>query len=118
MEANKKITLKNAEQYRWGNAGMGWILANSKDVTVAERLLAPGVKEVKHYHKTAWQFFYIIKGEGTIEINGEKIELIKNESIHVDPGQHHQLANTSDENLQYLVISVPNSYDDRVELES
>ncbi len=112
-----KITLDNAEQYRWGNAGIGWLLANSKDITVAERQLSPGVKEIRHYHRKSWQFFYVLSGAGTMHIAGEEISLSRNESIEVDPMQPHQFINSGEAPLRYLVISMPNSYEDRVEVE-
>ncbi len=112
-----KITLENADQYQWGNAGKGWLLSLSKDRTVAERELSPGVKEVRHYHKEAWQFFYILSGTGTMWVDGETVELSKNEAFEVDPQRHHQLSNTGEEQMRYLVFSTPNSYDDRIEVD-
>ncbi len=113
----EKITLENAEQYRWGNAGIGWLLSTSKEITVAERQLSPGVKEIRHYHRKSWQFFYVLSGSGTMWIADDKIELSRNESIEVDAMRPHQFINTGEVPLRYLVISMPNSYDDRVEVE-
>ncbi len=118
MKEHTKITLGNAEQYKWGNAGKGWLLANSEQGNVAERRLAPGVKEIKHYHRRSWQFFYVLSGEGTMVVNGEEILLRSNESIEIDPGQHHQFINSGEEDdLLFLVFSAPSSYQDRVEVE-
>lgn len=113
----EKITLENAEQYRWGNAGIGWLLANSPDITVVERQLSPGVKEIHHYHRKSWQFFYVLSGAGTMRIADSEVELSRNESIEVDAMRPHQFINTGEVPLRYLVISMPNSYEDRVEVE-
>ncbi len=113
----EKITLDNAEQYRWGKAGIGWLLSNSEDITVAERQLSPGVKEIRHYHRRSWQFFYVLSGSGTMNIADDEVELSRNESIEVDAMRPHQFSNTGEVPLRYLVISMPNSYEDRVEVE-
>jgi len=112
-----KITLDTADQYRWGDAGMGWLLKVSPEITIAERVLSPGVKEKRHYHEQTWQFFYILSGEGTMHLNEDRFSVTADESIEVDHLCPHQLINTSEEPLRYLVISKPNSFEDRVDLD-
>lgn len=112
-----KVTLENADQFHWGNAGIGWLLSTSDEITVAERQLSPGVKEIYHYHRKAWQFFYVLSGDGTMRINDKEIAMSRNEGIEVDPLQKHQFINTGEIPLRYLVISKPNSYEDRVEID-
>lgn len=112
----KKITLDNSEQFHWGDAGIGWMLSNRKDITIVERQLSSGAKEVSHYHKKSWQFFYVISGEGEMKIGDDTIILRANEAIEVDPMVAHQMKNSSEGYLRYIVISSPNSYNDRVEV--
>jgi len=114
--AHKKITLDNSEQFHWGKAGIGWMLSNSDKVTIVERQLSEGTREVKHYHNKSWQFFYVISGVGTMFIDDDEIEISSDESVEVDPLCKHQFANSGDGILRYLVISIPNSYGDRVEV--
>jgi hypothetical protein len=57
----KKITLQNTEQYQWGERGIGWFLKKADDITIVEERIAPGVKEVRHYHEVAWQFFISLR---------------------------------------------------------
>lgn len=113
----KKITLDTAERAVWGKAGAGWMLSSSAELSIAERLLAPGVREIKHYHEKAWQFFYVLEGIGTICVDGEEVELGPNEAIEVAAGARHQMVNSGEEDLKFVVISSPNSVGDRVELE-
>lgn len=116
MAIHKKTSLNDAEQYHWGQKGVGWFLSKSEEMTIVEEKIAPGIKEIKHYHERAWQFFYILSGSGTINIDGSNIELNKNDSIEVPPLAVHQLYNDSNTDLQFLIISKPNSYNDRVEV--
>lgn len=117
MENAKKITLNTAERAVWGKAGAGWMLSSSAEHSIAERLLAPGVREIKHYHEKSWQFFYVLTGIGTICVDGEEIELGPNEAIEIAAGAKHQMVNAGEEDLKFIVISMPNSVGDRVELE-
>ena len=110
----KKITLKDSEQYQWGQKGAGWFLFKSDDLTVVEEELAPGVKEINHYHERSWQFFYIISGEATLSVDGKDVKLGKDESIQVPPLVKHQLMNNGTIAVKFIIISKPNSYNDRV----
>lgn len=111
-----KITLEKADKYKWGEVGVGWLLKTSPEMTIAQRVLSPGVKEKKHYHNISWQFFYILEGEGTILVDDELIPINADESIEVNPLSIHQMINTGDAIIRYLVISTPNSFEDRVEV--
>jgi len=110
----QKVSLKTAQRYNWGNQGVGWVLKSDSEVSVVEERIAPAIKEVKHYHERTWQFFYILSGKGTIEIDGEFIELNQSDGIEVAPPQVHQLSNTGDDYLTFIVFSRPNPFDDRV----
>ncbi len=116
MKNAKKITVQKAERSQWGNAGAGWVLSRSAEVSVAERCLAPGVREVKHYHEKAWQFFYVLAGEGVIHVDGEELTLSRGEAVEVPAGARHQMVNAGEGELCFLVTSVPNTEGDRIEL--
>ncbi len=110
-----KVTKNSAEQYHWGTKGTGWLFHGSKEITIVEEKIAPGIKEIRHYHEQASQYFYIISGTGTFEINEESIMIGKGEFIEVSPGMVHQLKNESTEDLDFLIISTPNTFNDRIE---
>ena len=61
---------KCLEAYTWGDNCKGWTFTDSS-VCIKQELMPPGTKEKKHYHERASQYFYILKGEATFEIEGE-----------------------------------------------
>ncbi len=71
-------------------------------------------EEVCHYHHEAQQFFFVLSGTATMEIDGKQIILQANEGIEVPPLQAHQMRNDSQEDVEFLVISHPNSRGDRI----
>lgn len=110
-----KITsLKNSEHYMWGSNCDGWHLAKSEALSVIQERVPSGSSEVRHLHKNAEQFFYILTGIATIEVGGEVHTLEPNQGIHVPAGTAHTLSNQHEQNLEFLVISTPPSHGDRV----
>ena len=111
---NKIVSIKSAEHYKWGNNCTGWHLLKTDELSIIEEEVPPGGYEVKHYHKKSKQFFYIIEGEATIEIDGSQNTLNNNEGIYIEAGIEHQLSNKCDRNLRFIVVSSPKGHGDRV----
>lgn len=111
-----KISKQNAEHYIWGDNCDGWYLVNNKDLSVIQERMPVNTKEVRHYHKTTRQFFYILTGIATLEVDGQSISLNPTEGIEVPPLMLHQIRNESNQDVEFLVISQPNSHNvgDRV----
>lgn len=109
-----KITKENSKEYDWGKNCKGWHLVNTKELSVIQELMPSGTEEIKHKHSKSQQFFYIIKGEATFLINGEKRQVSSNQGIHIEPNNFHQIKNETDENLEFIVISQPHSHGDRI----
>jgi len=65
------VSRVNAEHYRWGHDCDAWHLVKDQQFTVIEELIPPGAAEVRHYHKKAQQFFYILSGEAIMEVEND-----------------------------------------------
>ncbi|SFJ15995.1 cupin domain-containing protein [Thermoflavimicrobium dichotomicum] len=109
-----KISKKIAEHYKWGNDCDGWYLMKRQDLSIIHEHMPPHTSEVRHYHEWARQFFFVLKGEATIEIDGKVIQLEEQEGVEVPPRVPHQMMNVSDEPVEFLVISQPTSKGDRI----
>lgn len=112
----KIISKENAEHYNWSITCDGWHLLKSDDLSIIQESVPPGGSEIKHFHKYSHQFFYVLKGRATIEIDNTIFTINEYESIEVKPGQPHQLRNETEETIEFLVVSSPKSHGDRVEL--
>ncbi|MEH2418303.1 cupin domain-containing protein [Nostoc sp.] len=60
------------------------------------------------------QFFFILSGKATLEIDGSRQVLSQHEGVEVPPNVPHQMLNEGESNLEFLVISQPPSYGDRI----
>ncbi len=109
-----KISKDNSEHYNWGANCSGWHFVSSKNLSVIEELMPPNTSEVKHYHNHAEQFFYIINGAATFEVENEIFEINKGEGIHITPEKKHRIKNNTLEDLEFIVISQPTTRGDRI----
>ena len=113
------ISTKSAEHYKWGGPDGtscdGWHLVKTPELSIIEELMPPGTSEVRHSHVHARQFFLVLEGEFTIEIEHHDFVLQPGEGIEVSPGQQHQAINRSEKSVRILVTSQPPSHGDRIE---
>jgi len=107
------VSRENAEHYRWGDDCDGWHLVKDESLSVIEEFIPLGASEVRHYHRKAQQFFYILSGEVMMEVEGRTTLLRAGAGIRVLPGARHQISNPSSSAARFLVISQPPSHGDR-----
>jgi mannose-6-phosphate isomerase-like protein (cupin superfamily) len=108
------VDAARAERYTWGSGCEGWHLVQRDDLSVIQERAPPGSAEVRHRHARARQFFFVLEGEATLEVEGAVRVLRAREGIEVPPGAAHQLRNDSPRDVVFLVMSAPKSHGDRV----
>src|SRR4051812_48935776 len=109
-------TLSNAEHYLWGQNCDGWHLLKSDSLSIIYERMPPGTQEARHFHNRAQQFFFVLEGEATLELDGKDFVIRAREGVHVPAGKPHQMFNRSSADVFFLVISQPASHGDRVNL--
>lgn len=110
-----KKTKENSDHYLWGKNCSGWHLVKTESLSVIEEKMPPKTQEKKHHHAHAQQFFRILSGKATFEIEDEIIELESGEGIHVLPRVMHRIRNDQAEDLEFIVISEPSTRIDRID---
>lgn len=108
------ISRSTADHYRWGESCDGWHLARAGALSVIEERMPPGSREARHRHAAARQFFYVLTGVLTMEVDGTRHRLSPRTGIEIAPGVAHQAINESDAETEFLVISTPPSQGDRI----
>ncbi len=104
---------ETAQHYSWGSNCDGWHLVQSKNLSVIQERIPSGCSEERHFHHKAEQFFFILSGIATMEMDGEIFTLAANSGIHIASGAKHQLSNNHAEDLHFIVTSTPPSHGDR-----
>jgi mannose-6-phosphate isomerase-like protein (cupin superfamily) len=105
----------NAAHYQWGTGCDGWYLVQSNNLSIIEERMPPGTAEVEHYHEVAEQYFYILKGEATFELNTEVFVVGERSGFYVPPRAKHRIRNLAETDLEFIVISQPGTRGDRIE---
>jgi mannose-6-phosphate isomerase-like protein (cupin superfamily) len=105
-----------ADHYVWGGKNDGWYMINRRDLSIIQERMAPGGEEIRHYHRKSRQFFYVLSGTLTMDVDGDASEVTAGQGIEIVPGKTHKARNASAAPLDMLVVSMPNSHGDRVEV--
>jgi mannose-6-phosphate isomerase-like protein (cupin superfamily) len=108
------ISRHTAEHYTWGANCDGWHLVKRAELSVIQERMPPGTAEVRHYHQRARQFFFVLAGTATFDLDGERKTLGPQQGIEVPPGAPHHIRNETQSDLEFIVVSQPASHGDRV----
>lgn len=109
-------SMESAEHYIWGDVCDGWHLLKRDDMSVIQERVPAGGAEVMHYHERARQFFYILEGEGLMVLEDQQVILHKGQGMEIPPMVRHQFKNESQFDMHFLVLSVPSTRGDRIDL--
>ncbi len=110
------ISIENAEHYVWGEICDGWHLLKRDDMSVIQERVPAGGAETMHYHQTARQFFYILQGQGAMTLDDKTVVMEKGQGIEIPPQVRHQFKNQSSLDVHFLVISMPSTRGDRINM--
>ncbi len=108
-----KVSISSAEHYTWGDRCDGWHLVDTPELSVIQERMPPRTAEVRHLHRLARQFFYVLRGAVHLEAGGVDHELTAGEGLEVAPGTPHRVANDSQGDAEFIVVSQPHSHGDR-----
>ncbi len=116
-ELIKKVSTATADHYTWGDNCDGWHFLKSNGLSIIKEKMPPGTSEKLHYHEKAEQFFYIVSGSATFEIDNQCIHVSTNEAIIIKPGLKHYVKNETPDEIEFIVVSRPPSHGDRINVE-
>lgn len=82
--------------------------------SLAEASLPPGGSTQRHHHRLSEEFYYILEGSGTMEIDGETRKVAPGDAILIPAGAWHQIrCEESGDSLRFLCCCAPPySHDD------
>ena len=81
-------------------------LLNFKHATIVHIELKPGEAVKKHITPVDVNF-YVLEGDGVVEIGKEREEITKDQLIFSPAKVAHRLINESDKDFRFLVIKTP-----------
>ena len=81
-------------------------LMHAAHQTLAEATLARGRQTQRHYHADSEELYYLLAGEGEMEIDGERSAVRPGDAILIPPGAWHQIT-AGDGELRFLCCCAP-----------
>ena len=73
--------------------------------SLAEATIPAGGETERHWHKDSEEFYFILSGTGSMEIDGETRDVGEGDGILIPAGAWHQIKATSD--LRFLCCCAP-----------
>jgi mannose-6-phosphate isomerase-like protein (cupin superfamily) len=81
--------------------------------SLAEATLEPDQATERHYHRATEEIYFVIKGSGRMEVDGDARIVRPGEAVLIPPGAWHQLENNGNSELRILCCCSPAySHDD------
>jgi mannose-6-phosphate isomerase-like protein (cupin superfamily) len=75
--------------------------------SLAEATLVPGQHTERHYHAVSEEVYFILEGDGDLEIDGDLGRVRPGDAIPIPPGSRHQLTNVGTGPLRLLCTCAP-----------
>lgn len=116
-EAIQAVSKTNPlKHYIWGKGCDGWNFVDQPNLSVKQERMPAGTAEALHYHKHAQQFFFILSGTATFQIEDSTLSVRKGEGLHIEAGKKHRIINDTKEALEFILCSTPSTASDRINL--
>jgi len=75
--------------------------------SLAEATLPPGGSTRRHYHRASEEFYFLLEGNGTMELDGETRRVGPGDAVLIPPGSRHQITATGKRSLRFLCCCAP-----------
>lgn len=75
--------------------------------SLAEATLSPGGATERHYHKVSEEFYFILEGNGTMELSGKTKQVGPGDAILIPKGEWHQITADGEHKLRLLCCCAP-----------
>ena len=75
--------------------------------SLAEATLAPGQATQRHYHRASEEIYFVLDGDGEMELDGQRRQVGAGDAIAIPPGAWHELRAEGDRPLRILCCCAP-----------
>ena len=75
--------------------------------SLAEASLEPGQSTERHYHAETEEIYFVLEGEGDLELDGEHARIAVGDAAPIPPGSWHELRNVGRGRLRILCCCTP-----------
>ena len=110
----KAILLPHSPLYLWGEGCSAHPFINEPGLSLKAEVMLPGTSEQPHYHEHARQYFHIQQGTAHFLLPEGLVKVLPGETLLIPAGLPHCISNQKTATLEFLVLSLPSTANDRV----
>ena len=100
-------SLERAEPFTTKDGSTIRELHHTEAQSLAEATLEPGQATERHHHGRTEEIYFVTKGSGSLEIDGEIRKVRPGDAILIPPGAWHTLENDGTSELLILCTCAP-----------
>ena len=82
-------------------------LHHTEAQSLAEATLEPDQATERHYHRLSEEIYFVVKGSGDMEVDGEHRRIAVGDAVLIPPGAWHTLHNNGTSELRILCCCSP-----------
>jgi mannose-6-phosphate isomerase-like protein (cupin superfamily) len=107
-----KTLLKPKPNYLGGKGTVQYRRALDADVFltnwayVDHLLIPPGASEGQHYHKGVEEIYYVLNGDGQVEVNSETAAIHKGDGVPIRFNEAHSFVNNGSADLELMIVGI------------
>jgi mannose-6-phosphate isomerase-like protein (cupin superfamily) len=75
--------------------------------SLAEATLEPDEATQRHYHRAAEEIYFVLKGSGRMEVDGDTRMIRPGDAVLIPAGACHTLENNGNSELRFLCCCAP-----------
>ena len=75
--------------------------------SLAEATLEPDEATQRHYHRAAEEIYFVLKGSGRMEVEGDSKMIRPGDAVLIPAGAWHTLENNGNSDLRFLCCCAP-----------
>jgi len=78
-----------------------------RNQSLAEATLPAGAATQRHYHRHSEEIYYVVEGEGELELDGERAAVGPGDAALIPPGAWHEIRASKAGPLRFLCCCAP-----------
>jgi len=82
-------------------------VAPVRNQSLAEATVEAGAATERHYHRESEEIYYVVEGDGEVELDGERAAVGPGDAVLIPPGTWHEIRASDAGPLRFLCCCAP-----------
>lgn len=78
-----------------------------RNQSLAEATVEAGAATQRHFHRESEEIYYVVEGEGELELDGERAAIGPGAAVLIPPGAWHEIRASEAGSLRFLCCCAP-----------